>query len=203
MYQVFINQSSITFQQKETLDNLFLPYNNLIVSSVSQVLLIVNRLKDVNNSEHLILHVSNLDLIWKELQENVKIVVAAGGLVENNQGEWLFIFRNGKWDLPKGKLEAGEEIAEAAVREVEEECGLSEIKLGISLPTTFHIYWINGEVILKPTYWFKMSVHTTQILVPQEEEGIEVVEWISHSQLDKVRGNTYSSILRLLDSVTS
>ncbi len=203
MYQVFINQSSITFQQKETLDNLFLPYNNIIINSLSQVLLIVNRLKDVNNSEHLILHVTKLDLIWHELQDNVKVVVAAGGLVENNQGEWLFIFRNGKWDLPKGKLEAGEEIAEAAVREVEEECGLSNIKLGKALSTTFHIYWINDEVILKPTYWFKMSVQTIQQLLPQEEEGIETAEWISLYQLDKVRENSYSSILKLLDSVTS
>ncbi|MDB9775026.1 NUDIX domain-containing protein [Vicingaceae bacterium] len=201
MYQVFINQSSITFQQKSKVDNFFLPYNNLYISDLSQVLSIVDRLKDVHNSEHFILLVADLDLIWNELHATLKVVPAAGGIVENQIGEWLFIFRNGKWDLPKGKVEKDEEIQEAAVREVEEECGLLNARLGQGLPTTYHIYWMNDEVVLKPTYWYKMSGVDGQKLVPQTEEGIEKVEWINPKKLEKVTANTYASIQKLLESL--
>lgn len=200
MYQVFINQSSITFQQKPIAENLFIPYNNLYINSVDQILSIIDRLKVVHNSEHFTLLVSNLDFIWKEFLNSVKIVSAAGGILENQNGDWLFIFRNGKWDLPKGKVEKGEEIKEAAVREVEEECGISKIKLGVELLTTYHVYWINEEIILKPTYWYKMSGGDGQKLVPQTEEGIEKVEWINPKKLEVVKANTYASIEKLLES---
>tara|TARA_R110002049_G_scaffold202300_5_gene372815 strand:- start:1722 stop:2330 length:609 start_codon:yes stop_codon:yes gene_type:complete len=198
MYQVFINQSSITFQQKTTKVDLVQPYNTINISSLDQVLSIVSRLKNVNNSEHFILQVTNLQLMWQYFYESVKIVNAAGGIVENLNGEWLFIYRNGKWDLPKGKVEKDEELAEAAVREVEEECGIKEIKLEAKLPTTYHVYWIADELILKPTYWFKMSGGDGQDLVPQTEEGIEKVEWFNPSNLDEVMENTYASIKKLL-----
>ncbi len=201
MYQVFINQSSITFQQQTENENLFSAYNNLYVSEVDQVLSIFNRLKNVHNSTDLILHIDNLDALWEELLKTVTVVAAAGGLVKNEMGALLFILRNGKWDLPKGKVEDAEAISVAAVREVEEECGVNNLTLGAALPTTYHIYWMNGELILKPTYWYSMSLSGNQELVPQTEEGIVEVKWVSLDNLGSILENTYASIAHLLRQV--
>ncbi len=201
MYQVFINQSSITFQQQMENENLFSAYNNLYVSKVSQVLSIFNRLENVHKSTDLILHIDNLDALWEELLKTITVVEAAGGIVNNEMGELLFILRNGKWDLPKGKVENGEAISVAAVREVEEECGVNNVTLGAALPTTYHIYWLNGELILKPTYWYSMSLSGNQKLVPQTEEGIVEVKWVNSEHLGPIFDNTYASIAHLLRQV--
>ncbi len=71
----------------------------------------------------------DLEKLKKAFFKLFKPVTAAGGLVENEKGEVLLIFRRGKWDLPKGKLDPGETIEQCAVREVEEETGLKNIEL--------------------------------------------------------------------------
>lgn len=131
-----------------------------------------------------------------------KIVRAAGGLVQNRKGEWLFIFRNGKWDLPKGKVEKGEEIRSAATREVEEECGISGLVISAELEPTYHTYVENGKKIMKPTYWFLMDCSDDSVLVPQKEEGITDVKWIKAANLEKVRENTFNSILQVMEAIT-
>ncbi|MDF2437047.1 MAG: hypothetical protein K0Q95_1423 [Bacteroidota bacterium] len=130
-----------------------------------------------------------------------KIVEAAGGIVRNPNNEYLFIFRNGKWDLPKGKIERDELIKEAAIREVEEECGISKLEIIKELPTTYHTYSIDDKAILKPTYWFEMSSSDGSKLVPQTEEGITDVQWIKNGDMKKVRENTYGSILDLIEEI--
>lgn len=130
-----------------------------------------------------------------------KIVEAAGGLVKNPDNEYLFIFRNGKWDLPKGKIEKGEGIKQAAIREVEEECGISKLSIDSDMPTTYHTYSIEGQQVLKPTYWFKMNCEDGSSLVPQTEEGITDVQWFKPSDMKKVRENTYGSIIDLIEEI--
>lgn len=201
MYQVFINQSSITFQQKSNNDNLFPSFNRLYVSDLGQILSIFNRLENVHKSTDLILYIDNLDSLWQELLNTITIIKAAGGLVRNEKGSLLFIHRNGKWDLPKGKVEPGEDISAAAIREVEEECGVNNLTLGIALPITYHIYWQHGQLILKPTYWFEMSLSGSQELVPQMEEGIDKVCWVGTDQLEPIFENTYASIEHLLRQI--
>jgi 8-oxo-dGTP pyrophosphatase MutT (NUDIX family) len=122
------------------------------------------------------------------------LVEAAGGLVKNKNGEYLFILRHGKWDLPKGKIEKGESIEEAAIREVEEECGISGLTIIKKMEPTFHTYFLHEKSILKPTYWFEMDCSDTSTLVPQAEEGITEVRWIAAEGLEMVRKNTYESI---------
>jgi len=130
-----------------------------------------------------------------------KIVEAAGGLVKNAGGAYLFILRNGKWDLPKGKIEKGESQELAAVREVEEECGIRGLSIIKALDPTFHTYVMDEKKILKPTYWFEMSCSDASDLVPQAEEGITDVKWISPENLAAVRANTYESILDVIKGI--
>jgi 8-oxo-dGTP pyrophosphatase MutT (NUDIX family) len=123
---------------------------------------------------------------------------AAGGLVKNERGERLFIFRLGKWDLPKGKLSGKETPEQAAIREVKEETGLQELQIKGPLPSTYHIYTRKGKQILKQTYWFEMEATSTQSLIPQTAEDITEVRWFRNEQLDMILENTYNSLKEIV-----
>jgi len=128
-------------------------------------------------------------------------IIAAGGIVTNTEGKILMIFRRGKWDLPKGKLDKGETIAECAVREVEEETGLKDIHLGNFLLTTDHHYqdpWLNTEVI-KETHWFIMKIIGEQKLIPQTEEDITDIKWVNREELNACLQLTYSNIVTVIE----
>ncbi len=129
------------------------------------------------------------------------VIEAAGGLVKNEKGEWLFIFRNGKWDLPKGKIEKGEKIKTAAIREVQEECGVEKLSIVRDLISTYHIYFMENQAILKRTYWFEMECNDATELVPQTEEGITDVKWIAAKNLKKVYDNTFESVKEVLKEI--
>jgi 8-oxo-dGTP pyrophosphatase MutT (NUDIX family) len=125
---------------------------------------------------------------------------AAGGLVVNAQKQWLFIFRNGVWDLPKGVIEAGERTENAAVREVEEECGIHDLQIIKALPETYHMYRLDDKKwILKKTHWFLMFAGSDISLKPQVAEGITSAEWRFPDQIEDIRESTYGSIKELLD----
>src|SRR5690606_24913676 len=136
--------------------------------------------------------------LFQKIRSSVKFIKAAGGLVENEYNDYLFIKRLGKWDLPKGKVEAGEKMREAAVREVEEECGIIIDKLGKKIESTYHVYSLRGEVVLKRTNWYSMNVNSVPELIPQLEEDISEAKWISVKDLAPIRDNTYPLILDLI-----
>jgi len=130
------------------------------------------------------------------------IITAAGGLVQNNEGAFLLIFRRGFWDLPKGKLDVGESIPDCAVREVREETGLQSLELGPFICTTTHPYfdiWLNKDVV-KHTHWFSMLSLANDILVPQTEEDIEKIEWVPREQLPQYFIQTYPTILTVFEA---
>lgn len=132
---------------------------------------------------------------------SMKKIEAAGGAVAFS-GRVLFIHRFGRWDLPKGKMEQGESPEQTAVREVEEECGVGQLKLEVRFSDTFHIYFYEGQYVVKQTYWFGMSTPFTGTLKPQTEEGIEEVAWIEPADWGRVVfPQTYSSLLPLLEEV--
>ena len=108
------------------------------------------------------------------------------------------IFRNGKWDLPKGKLEEDEDIKACAVREVEEECGISGLHITQKPIDTYHTYELDGEKILKHTFWFKMNTNFNGILKPQTKEGITEVCWVNKEDITKKLSNSYGNINQLL-----
>jgi 8-oxo-dGTP pyrophosphatase MutT (NUDIX family) len=146
-------------------------------------------------------HNANLKTLFEYFSSMFQVIEAAGGLVENEKGEYLFIFRNGKWDLPKGKIEKGEKIKDAAIREVEEECGIRDIKISEELPVTYHTYVLKEKNILKRTYWYKMKSAFNGKLVPQLEEGITDVLWVNANDIAPLLDNTYESIKEVLSTI--
>ncbi len=134
----------------------------------------------------------------KTVAKSVTLIEAAGGLVKNEHGEYLFIYRQDKWDLPKGKIEKDEGVKEAAVREVEEECGIKVSRLGDKICKTYHVYLSRGEVVLKKTHWFKMKCKGQDKLKPQKEEGITDVRWFKKGYIGNITDNTFSSIMDVI-----
>lgn len=135
----------------------------------------------------------------KRVRQSVTLIEAAGGLVKNEKKAFLFIYRNDKWDLPKGKIEKDETVKEAAVREVEEECSIKVNKLGKKLCKTYHVYVSKGEVVLKKTYWYNMKCKGQNKLKPQREEGITDVRWFKRDDIDPILANTFPSIMDVLE----
>ena len=135
---------------------------------------------------------------FKKIKKKCTIIKAAGGLVRNVNNDYLFIYRNKKWDLPKGKVENGEKMKEAALREVEEECGVKIIKNGEKLCKTYHVYELCGQIVLKKTNWYDMTVKGKPKLIPQKEEGITKAGWYGKHELDPLLKNTYLLIFDVL-----
>ncbi len=132
---------------------------------------------------------------WKKFD----IIKAAGGLVFNEKKEMLFIFRRGKWDFPKGKLDDGETLEQCAVREVEEETGLKNIFLGKAIVTTYHTYDQDGKHILKESYWYEMHVKGSQKLIPQTIEDIHEAKWVKKKDVGEPLKNTFPSIKDVIE----
>jgi ADP-ribose pyrophosphatase YjhB (NUDIX family) len=142
----------------------------------------------------------NLDELKKSFFKKFKMILAAGGFVQNEKGQVLMMFRRGKWDLPKGKQDENESPEECAIRETEEETGLKNIKLTTPLPTTYHTYHEGSHFILKETRWFKMKVSGKQNLVPQTNEDISLLVWVSKKELNQYQGKTFPSVQDVLDA---
>jgi 8-oxo-dGTP pyrophosphatase MutT (NUDIX family) len=153
----------------------------------------------VDKHEELRVETKNLDSDFEKFCKEFKVIEAGGGLINNDKGEYLLIYRHEKWDLPKGKLDKKEKPDAAAVRECQEECGLNHIRLGDFLMHTYHVYPYKGNWALKKTWWYHMQCNETN-LKPQLEEHITRVEWMNREQIRKALGNTYSNIRDVLAS---
>ncbi len=190
MYKVFVNNKPLLVSETEQKveKNLLFKTHSVFEEAIH---LLYSHLNSVN------IYGLNKDLLLNELKTYFKTIYAAGGIVINPKNEILFIYRLGKWDLPKGKMELNESPAQTAVREVEEECGISQLTLGKELMPTYHLYY-DKEYILKITYWFEMFYNGNETLKPQTEEAIEKVEWVSVNDLDKIFANTYSNVEELV-----
>jgi len=131
-----------------------------------------------------------------------KKIIAGGGVVVNEKNQVLFIYRRKKWDLPKGKLDPGEDIKACAIREVMEETGIRNLTIGNLIIVTTHSYEENGMNMQKETHWFEMKASTVDnsTLTPQLEEDIEKIEWVSLENLEEYLSETYTSIQQVLNS---
>lgn len=145
--------------------------------------------------------IGDTEKTWKEFKKLFKTIIAAGGLVKNRDNKYLLILRNKKWDLPKGKRDKGEAVKDTAVREVEEECGVNKLKITGTLPCTYHIYELRGEMALKKTYWYKMSTTSDKKLVPQKEEGIEKAQWLRPTEIKRKKKEIYPSVWQLVQDI--
>lgn len=198
MYKVFLNDREIVitspgnrgaFQNFETIENM---------NSVAGVKKWFAKFATTTENNVLIVSANPDEFMNTVFIPAFIKIDAAGGVVKRDE-KLLFIFRNGKWDLPKGKSDAGETAEQTAVREVEEECGISGHKIVKKLPSTWHIYqstWkgSEGEWILKQTHWFEMEYPGTNPGTPETKENITEVRWFSNKELNIVLANTYGNI---------
>jgi len=142
----------------------------------------------------------DVDAVVKAFKKKLVLVKAAGGLVHTENDHLLLIFRRGKWDLPKGKLDKNEEMEACAIREVKEETGLVNVEIEQPLCITYHTYHENGKHILKESHWFLMKADKQLNLIPQSEEDIEKCEWAAVDQLASYMENTHASILDVVNT---
>lgn len=145
-------------------------------------------------------------IVAKKLEElkiaffnQFKLVIAGGGITYNKEGDILFILRNGHWDLPKGKIEPGENITDGSMREVKEETGIRVKEIWQKLGCTYHTYNLHNKSILKETHWFSMRGKTTSKLKPQKKEGIEEVRWVKDEDIDLLLKNSYPNIRDIIE----
>jgi len=197
MYKVFIYDKPVLIHKNSTKEG---SYEQLSELGNSNTIISLLERKDVRGVE---IVTNNPLKEWEIFKSSFKYIIAAGGVVYNSNDEILVIFRNGKWDLPKGKLEKGEDIPTCAIREVEEECGVSDLEITKELPSTYHCYQSKkGNWILKRTYWYKMMCGYSGELIAQTEEGIEIVEWFQKERYPEIKSNTYNSIKLVVDYIT-
>lgn len=136
---------------------------------------------------------SAIEAVKERFMAEFKYVEAAGGIVCNEQGESLMIYRNNRWDLPKGHIDNGESEEECAVREIAEETGVEGAKIVRFLCNTLHAYGVYGVWELKRTSWFELAAKHTDTK-PQTEEGIVCAKWCSETEVEKNLRNTYPTI---------
>ena len=197
MYRIFINDSELILR---SLKSVLEVDEQSEIQSYSGASCVKKAIGKVQNGiyKSLILYGDDVEYMWRDFCSHYQLIEAAGGVVVNSKREVLWILRNGKWDLPKGKVESGEKIEDAAVREVEEECAVRGINRGALLGVTYHTYSYKSEAILKKTYWYAMTCSSKQVLKPQLEEGITEVVWADKTKHFSCVSNTYTSIVELL-----
>lgn len=197
MYKVFINEKSLTISKYPLEIDKNLRYEGFATLEIGIDLLENTSCKELN------IFGEETDEIWEDFTHMLKVVEAAGGIVHNKQNEILFINRLNRWDLPKGKIEHGESLEAAAVREVEEECNITELIIDKFINSTFHIYREKPDTrVLKTTYWFKMHYVGDKTPQPQLEEGITEVKWIAPNKVaEEVFPTTFKNIQLILNEL--
>jgi 8-oxo-dGTP pyrophosphatase MutT (NUDIX family) len=202
MYEVFFNDRRIVIAApgKITISKSTQTIDNLATTEAVKVWFI--QFAESNSTEIVLLAPSPELFFETVFQPAFYSIPAAGGVVIRT-GKILFIFRNKKWDLPKGKIDAGETPREAALREVAEECGIAGHKIEKQLPSTFHIFKspykkLPGEWIFKETFWFEMEYLAAENGTPQTEENITEIRWFQSDNLGTVLANTYANLRRII-----
>lgn len=141
-----------------------------------------------------VLRHQNVPALFETVKGHFTVYEAAGGLITNEAGEILLMFRRGKWDLPKGKLDEGETLEACALREVQEETGLQHVNIDGKITETFHYYPLKDKKILKQSHWYRMFFTGTELTVPQIEEDILDIQWIRPEHLGKYMAYSYENI---------
>ena len=197
MYKVFYNQKPLFFTTDLTNNSDETP---LLFIKYTSALVIVNALRNKKTKAVYLYHPKE-EKLEKHFLKHFPVIEAAGGLVEHTDGRYLFIYRNDKWDLPKGKIEKNEVIIDAAIREVIEETGVGDLMATKPLNTTYHVFNTKGKFKLKKTYWFLMKSNYDAPLVPQEEENIQAAVWRSKTDFPLLMKNAYENIKILLKEI--
>ena len=193
MQKIFVGNKPIVLTTKVEPES---DFKNYLIDTVDINKVLHNLKKEKYKSIRLI--GDNEEVLLKKFLRLLPNIVAVGGKVINSDGKILFIFRNGKWDLPKGKAEQKETIDQTALREVEEETGVKGLSITKPLEITYHIFKRNDQYFIKKTYWFEMFSDYIGDLKPQIKEGITKVKWVGPKKLKKVKKNIYANIEALI-----
>jgi len=194
MYKVFFDDRKVYLIDNfssyfKTNSGLFYKYHSL--DDLKELIDFYSRLTLIEN---LYLFYHDIDELRDHFRACFTPVGAAGGLVINSKGEFLLIHRRGRWDLPKGKLSGDENHEQAALREVQEECGIGELRIRQTLLSTYHTYRLEDKMMLKRTLWFEMQYNGNHKPRPEEEEDITDIKWVAADDLDKYLKSCFPAI---------
>lgn len=195
MYKVFFNDRKVFLTDNfskhfQVRYGLFYKYRDK--EDLFELLALYRQLSKIDS---LYIFHTDIEALQNAFKECFITINAAGGLVKNSKGEYLLIFRRGKWDLPKGKLDNGESFDKAALREVKEECGIHKLSITKPLLSTYHTYPYKKGTALKRTSWFEMLYSGNKNPVPQTEEDIEEIRWVSKEKLPNYLSNCFPAII--------
>jgi ADP-ribose pyrophosphatase YjhB (NUDIX family) len=194
MYKVFVNQKEIILTSTapkgkgvKVLPLKSTPFKNII------------RIIRTTRVKRLYLMHDNPKKLLSGFKKKLPVTIAAGGVLQHEEGKLLFIYRKKRWDLPKGRVDKGETLEGAAKREVKEETGVKKIKVGKPAGVTYHVFKRNNRYQLKETHWFFMKTSYEGVLTPEIKEDITKATWKNKSKTAKAIKNTYPNIEDLFD----
>lgn len=197
MYKVFVKDVAIIVTSNRD------DYPDYEVFSLKDVdLLKIIKKIEKGKLKKVLLYSKNEKKILKRLHKKLPLVKAGGGLVINKENKFLFIHRNGKWDLPKGKSNRFEGMKKTAKREIEEETGVKKLKIVDKLGCTYHVFNRKSSLKLKLTHWYLLESNYKGKLEPQEEEGIDIATWLDQEEAEKALESSYSNIKELFPDQT-
>ncbi|MEO7175854.1 MAG: NUDIX domain-containing protein [Saprospiraceae bacterium] len=204
MYKIYINETPLLLASLNDLQGIVaIPDKVIVTPYLGKKKFLYNYIDMLEKTDRLqmvVLHTKDVEQLFADFKSIYSEIRAGGGLVVNPQGEILFIFRRGMWDLPKGKMDKGETISETAIREVYEETGLKKAKLGQFLCDSYHCYKTKGGTrLLKFTSWFAMTANQAK-LQPQALEDIEQAVWLSLSEFEQAKYKAFNNIHDVLAS---
>ena len=201
-YKIYINESPLILTQTSDLAD-ETEFERSLIHAVyrGKPKMLMNYIELLEKNKHhegIIIQADNVAKLWADFKSLYQYIKAGGGLVINQFGKVLLIFRRGVWDLPKGKQDPGETLAQTALREVREETGLSDLKIIEKLNNGYHCYLMSKQRTLKRTRWYLMQTQTPGQLVLQKEEGIQDAAWFDPREVPKLNIPMYNNIRDVL-----
>ncbi len=201
-YKIYINESPLILTQTSNLadENVF---DRSLIHAIyrgkpKMLLNYIELLEKNKHHEGIIIQADNVDQLWRDFKSLYFYIKAGGGLVLNPFGKILLIYRRNVWDLPKGKQDPGETLAQTALREVREETGLADLKLVEKLGNGYHCYMMSKQRTLKRTRWYMMHTQTPSQLILQKEEGIQDAAWFDPREIPKLNMPMFNNIRDVL-----
>ncbi|MCT4582581.1 MAG: NUDIX domain-containing protein [Flavobacteriales bacterium] len=204
MYKVFIDSLAVYFAKKAPeIKNIFVEQTKIYKVQKGEFNVVLTKILDFKdqNIDKLVFITENVEELWLFFKSNFQHRIAGGGVVFNKKSNVLMIYRNEKWDLPKGHLDNNETIEACAIREVEEECGIVQPKIVKKISVTYHTYEYKGKNVLKENHWFLMSYDGEGQFQPQIEEGITEVAWKTQDEIKDCLQNSYGSIQDVIEAL--